>query len=88
LPKKAVEQIVGGDKRNTARAIRTLLERGIVQRSKDGKRLRPPGATPPGSRMPFFSFWVCAPDILEEPLDDEKAEAVLEAFGESWEGVA
>jgi DNA-binding MarR family transcriptional regulator len=40
LPVGALKAIVGGDRSNTRRAIRTLLRRGELEESEDGKRVR------------------------------------------------
>ncbi|CAA9426692.1 MAG: hypothetical protein AVDCRST_MAG37-317 [uncultured Rubrobacteraceae bacterium] len=80
LPKGALWRIVQGpsEKANTLRAIRTLLRRGTLQRSKDGgKRVR----------LTYWRtaawLWGYAADVVKPPLNDAKAEAVLENFGES-----
>ncbi len=80
LPTSAVRKIGGiADKGNTTRAIRSLTERGTLQRSKDGKRLR--------IALWHTSFlWALVPGSIEPPLDDAEAQAVLESFGE-WAGV-
>jgi len=76
LPAPAVRKIASiGDKSNARRAERALLARGTVQRSKDGKRLRIPSAH-------ASHLWSFAPDVVDPPLDDAKAEAVLKGFGE------
>ncbi len=77
LPGGAVRRIVSeaGEKANALRAVRTLLRRGTLQRSKDGERLRLTEW-----RLPWR--WGHAPHVVDPPLDDAKAEAVLEAFGE------
>ena len=80
LPAQAVRKIAGiSDKGNTTRAIRSLTERTIVQRSKDGGRLRIALWYDP-------LLWALVPASMEPPLDDEKAREVLEGFGE-WAGV-
>jgi len=80
LPAQAVRKIAGiPDKGNTTRAIRSLTERAILQKSKDGGRLRIAlWSSPP--------LWALVPASTEPPLDDEKAREVLEGFGE-WAGV-
>jgi hypothetical protein len=80
LPAPAVRKIAGiADAGNTTRAIRTLTERAILQRSKDGKRLR---------MALWYSplLWARVPASMDPPLDDAEARAVLEGFGE-WAGV-
>ncbi len=80
LSASAVRRIAGiGDKSNARRAERALLERGTVQASKDGTRLR---ITP--SSCSFL--WRFAPSMIDPPLDDEEAEAVLRVYGE-WSRV-
>ncbi len=78
LPRSVVRQIacVGGEKANILRAVRDLTRRGTLQRSKDGERLR-------------LTDWRTTsllhqhvPLMVDPPLDDEKAEAVLAASGE------
>lgn len=82
LPRGAVARIAqgSGEKANTLRAVRTLIRGGTLQQSKDGRRLR----------ITYWRttwLWGYVPDMVEPPLDDVKAEAVLESFGESG-GVA
>lgn len=80
LPAQAVRKIAGiADKGNTTRAIRSLTERAILQRSKDGRRLRIAMWYGP-------ILWARVPASMEPPLDDAEARAVLEGFGE-WAGV-
>lgn len=80
LPASAVRKIAGiGDKSNARRAERALLQRGTVQRSKDGKRLR---IAPLDDSL----LWSLAPNMVDPSLDDSKAQALLEACGE-WAGV-
>ncbi len=77
LPRSVVRQIacVVGEKANILRAIRDLTRRGTVQKSKDGERLR-------------LTDWRTSllrrhvPLLVDPPLDDEKAEAILVASGE------
>lgn len=40
LPVAHVKAIVGGDPANTRRAIRSLLQRGLLEESADGRRIR------------------------------------------------
>jgi len=75
LPKGAVWRIAGGARTNTLRAIRTLTRRGILQQTKDGERLR----------IAYWAtswFWDYTQDVVEPPLDDAKAQAILDGFGE------
>ncbi len=77
LPRSVVRQIacVVGEKANILRAIRDLTRRGTLQKSKDGERLR-------------LTDWRTSlliqhvPLLVDPPLDDEKAEAILVASGE------
>ncbi len=77
LPRSVVRQIacVGGEKANILRAIRDLTRRGTLQKSKDGERLRLTDW-----RTSLLHHHV--PLLLDPPLDDEKAEAILAASGE------
>lgn len=70
LPVTAVKAIVGGNRSNTRRAIRTLLLRGEVDESEDGERIRLSH-----SNALWFSWFL--PPILKEPIDDKHARAVL-----------
>ena len=77
LPRSVVRQIacIVGEKANILRAIRDLTRRGTLQKSKDGERLR-------------LTDWRTSllhdhvPLMVDPPLDDEKAEAILAASGE------
>ncbi len=77
LPRSVVRQIacVVGEKANILRAVRDLTRRGTLQKSKDGERLR-------------LTDWRTSllhqhvPLMVDPPLDDEKAEAILAASGE------
>ncbi len=40
LPVTAVKELVGADRSNARRAIRTLLMRGLIEESEDGRRIR------------------------------------------------
>lgn len=82
LPRVGVRRIAGGEKANILRAMRTLIKRGTLQESKDGERLR--------LRPSFDSFlWdIIAPDLIDPPLNDKRAEVVLEELGELSGGVA
>ena len=46
-----VKAIVGGDPANARRAIRSLLERGLLEESADGRRIR---LSPRGAFSSFF----------------------------------
>lgn len=85
LPRGAVWRIAGGEKANGLRAIRSLIGRAIIQQTHDGERIRLPGARPMAR---FFSLWGITPNLLDPPLDDELAEAVLKGFGVPVRGVA
>jgi hypothetical protein len=56
LPVTVVKAIVGGDRSNTRRAIRTLLLRGQLDESEDGERLRLSYYTAVGSPRCFLRF--------------------------------
>ena len=76
LPARVLRKISNvGDKSNARRAVRAPLSRGVIQRSKDGERLRLP---------PYSAFiqWSLAPYMVDPPLDDGKAQVVLKAYGE------
>jgi len=70
LPVIAVKAIVGGNRSNTRRAIRTLLLRGQLDESEDGERIRLSY-----SAALRFSWWF--PPIPEEPIDDKRARKIL-----------
>jgi hypothetical protein len=77
LPVTVVKAIVGGNRSNARRAIRTLLLRGLLDESEDGERVR---------LSPFAVFryssggeWLIKPD---EPIDDERAMEILRTQGE------
>ena len=72
LPVGAVKAIVGGDRSNTRRAIRTLLLRGELEESEDGKRVRL-------SRSAAVRFSSNSPPTLEDPPDEECATKILRA---------
>ncbi len=69
LPVGAVKAIVGGDRSNTRRAIKTLLLRGELEESKDGERIRLSPST--ASLLAMF------PPLPPEPIDDERAREIL-----------
>ena len=71
LPLIAVKAIVGGDRSNTRRAIRTLLLRGEIEECEDGQRIRLAFAT---------ALWfTILPPIPPEPIDGERAREILRA---------
>ncbi len=81
LPDRAVRKISGiADKSNARRAVRALLSRGIIQRTRDEERLR---LTP---RAFGSAVWDLAAGSVRPPLDDARAKAVLDAFGETGGG--
>jgi hypothetical protein len=69
LPVTAVKAIVGGNRSNTRRAIRTLLLRGQLNESEDGERIRLSY-----SAARWFSY---LPPIPIESIDDERAREIL-----------
>jgi hypothetical protein len=78
LPVTAVKAIVGGNRSNIRRAIRTLLLRGLLDESEDGERIRL-------SDFAIFRFsrgsdWLIP---LDEPIDDERAMEILRTHGEA-----
>lgn len=72
LPIRVVKAIVAGDRSNTRRAIRSLLLRGEIEESKDGRSIRLASRT-----ARWFSI---LPPILLEPIDDGRARAILQAY--------
>lgn len=70
LPVTAVKAIVGGNRSNTRRAIRTLLLRGQIDESEDGDRIRLSYAN-----ARWFSWFL--PLIPEDPIDDRHVRTVL-----------
>jgi hypothetical protein len=72
LPVSTVKAIVGGDRSNTRRAIRTLLLSGELEESEDGERVRL-------SRSAVSRFSSLSPPTLEDPLDEERAAKILRA---------
>lgn len=72
LPIRVVKAIVAGDRANTRRAIRSLLLRGEIEESKDGRSIRLASGT-----ALWFSIM---PPFLLEPIDEERARAILQAF--------
>jgi hypothetical protein len=75
LPVTVVKAIVGGDRANTRRAIRTLLLRGEIEKSEDAKRIRLTF-----SNATWFNIM---PPVLVEPIDEDRAQAVLQAHRSS-----
>jgi hypothetical protein len=70
LPVGIVKAIVGGDRSNTRRAIRTLLWSGELEESEDGKRVRL-------FRSAAFRFSSNSPPTLEHPPDEVRAAKIL-----------
>ncbi len=68
----AVKAIVGGDRSNTHRAIRTLLLRGQLDESETGQLIRLSA-----SAANFFSI---VPPTPKEPLDDERAWEIIKPY--------
>jgi len=82
LPVGTVKAIVGGDRSNTRRAIRTLLRRGELEESEGGKRVRL-------SRSAAFRFSSNFPLTLEDPPDEKRAAKILgtrQGDGPTWQG--
>jgi hypothetical protein len=75
LPVRVVKAIVGGDRSNTRRAIRSLLLRGEVEESEDAQSIRLASGT-----ALWFSI---IPPVLLEPIDEERARAILRTFRNS-----
>lgn len=69
LPVTVVKAIVGGNRSNTRRAIRTLLLRGQLNESEDGERIRLSYST-----AVWFSY---IPPVPLEPIYDERAREIL-----------
>ncbi len=75
LPVGAVKAMVGGDRSNARRAIRTLLEDGSLAKIEGGKRLR---LSP--RMVSYFSF-VAPERVPPAPVEGERAEEILRAHG-------
>ncbi len=73
LPITAVKAIVGGDRSNTRRAIRTLSFRGLLDESENGERIRLSSSAV--SSFSLMGFWM----IPDEPIDDEHAKGIIQA---------
>ena len=69
LPVTDVKAIVGGNRSNTRRAIKTLLLRGQLDESEDGERIRLSY-----SAACWHSLF---PPVPVEPIDDERAREIL-----------
>jgi hypothetical protein len=70
LPVSAAKAIVGGDRSNTRRTIRTLLLRGELDESEDGERIRLSYSTALKFAVLFLPF-------LEDPIDDQRARMIV-----------
>lgn len=69
LPVTAVKAIVGGNRSNTRRAIRTLLRHGQLDESEDGKRIRLSFST---------ACWLALLSPMpKESIDDDRAREVI-----------
>jgi len=69
LPVTVVKAIVGGNRSNTRRAIKTLLLRGQLNESEDGERIRLSY-----SAACLHSLF---PPVPIEPIDDKRAREIL-----------
>jgi hypothetical protein len=69
LPVTTVKALVGGDRSNTRRAIRTLLLRRMLDESEDGERIR----------LSFSSAikFSALREVLDGPMSVEHARAIL-----------
>ncbi len=77
LPRAAVLKIAaqGSGEANATRALDRLLVRGTLQQTRDGERVRL-------ADWRLSWLWSYAPGVVEPSLDDAKAKAILEGFGE------
>ena len=75
LPVSAVKALVGGDRSNTRRAIRTLLLNGSLAEIEGGERIRL------SSRLVSYFYFVGPQTVPPAPVDDERAEEILQAHG-------
>jgi hypothetical protein len=71
LPVSTLKAIVGGDRSNTRRTIRTLLLSGELEETGDGERVRLSHSA--------VSRFSSLPPTLENLLDDERSAKVLRA---------
>jgi hypothetical protein len=71
LPVSTLKAIVGGDRSNTRRAIRTLLLSGELEETGDGERVRLSHSA--------VSRFSSLPPTLEDPLDEERVAKILRA---------
>jgi hypothetical protein len=79
LPVTAVKAIVGGNRSNTRRAIRTLLLRGLLEKSEDGERIRLSSFA--ALSLDIKNFWQSSSDETLE--DDERAMEILRTHGDA-----
>ena len=75
LPVSAVKAMVGGDRSNARRAIRTLLLNGSLAEIEGGERIRL------SSRLVAYHWFVDPRLVPSAPVDDERAEEILQAHG-------
>jgi hypothetical protein len=75
LPVSAVKALVGGDRSNRRRAIRTLLLNGSLAEIEGGERIRL------SSRLVSYYWFVGPRGVPSAPVDDEHAEEILRAHG-------
>jgi hypothetical protein len=73
LPLTAVKAMVGRDRSNTRRVIRTLLENKSLAELEGGERLRL------SSRIVSYFSFVGPERVPPAPVDDERAEEILRA---------
>jgi len=73
----AVKAMVGGDRSNARRAIRTLLRDGSLAEIEGGERIRL------SSRL-VSCYWFVGPgQVPPAPVDDERAEEIVRAHGDA-----
>jgi DNA-binding IclR family transcriptional regulator len=74
LSVRALKAVLGGDRSNQRRAIRTMLERGELEEREDGERVRLAGHTV------IWFLVLSSPEVGQ--LDEEQVRAVLSNAGE------
>jgi hypothetical protein len=77
LPVGAVKAMVGGDRSNARRAIRTLLRDGSLAEIEGGERIRLT------SRLASYFHFVGPRQVPPAPVDDERAEEIVRAHGDA-----
>ena len=77
LPVGAVKAMVGGDRSNARRAIRTLLLNGSLAEIEGGERIRLT------SRLASYFHFVGSRQVPPAPVDDERAEEIVRAHGDA-----